>query len=393
MQGCRSGMPGGRATSLALAYAGLAGILDTAFLLGVVSAYALKLGADEVEASIAAGAYGMVALPASIAAAIAVERLGSRRALTLGLSWDALSVAAYGFASSVGQLIALRGIHALGGSLVYPAYLAAAGRRAEATGRAGVVIAGYLAVVGAVVGLGALAGAAALAALGFKGLFIILSILIALGALAAAASGVDYRPPVEGIARGLAAAGRQVASGLAVIFLLYIGFGLLVGGLAPGLEKEGLVGSEEEAGVLANTAVGVASLVGSAFMIAAGAAADRGLLHIVAPASGLAGAAALYLSPGAEGAGLALLFAVYGLAVGGLLFASSYLVLQSKAKGAAAGLQQLVNIAGVALGAPAAGGILRAYGLEGLLAAAALATAAAGLTAVPGALAARRPSP
>lgn len=382
----------GRASSAALAYAGLAGILDTAFLLGVVSAYALRLGADEVEASIAAGVYSMVALPASVLAVIAVERLGSRRALTLGLSWDAASIAAYGFVSSVEQLMAVRAIHAIGGSLVYPAYLAGAGRRAEEAGRAGVVVAAYLAVIGVMVGLGALAGAAALAAFGFRGLFALLSALVALGALSAAASGVDYRPPAGGLLGGLAAAGRQVASGLAVIFLLYTGFGFLVGGLPPGLEKEGLVATEEEAGALANTAIGIASLVGSAFMLAVGAAADRGMLHLAAPASGLAGAAALYLAPQADGVLLATLFAVYGLAVGGLLFASSYLVLQAPRKGAAAGLQQLVNIAGVAVGAPSAGGILAAYGLQGLLAAAALATLAAGLAAVPGALALRSSS-
>jgi len=257
----------------------------------------------------------------------------------------------------------------------------------------GVVVGFYLAVIGVVVGVGALAGAIVLSVLGFRGLFTVLSIFIALGALAALASGEVEARLGGGILRSLAEAGREVLSGLAVIFFLYVGFGLLVGGLPAALVLEGVASSEEEAGALANMAIGVASIAGSLFMIAAGAAADRGLLHLVAPASALAGGAALYATPtlaGATGtASMTALFAVYGLAVGGLLLASSYLVLQAEAKGAAAGLQQVVNIAGAALGAPAAGGILEAYDMEGLLAAAAAATLLSGLAAVPGALRAR----
>ncbi|WP_218184405.1 MFS transporter, partial [Aeropyrum camini] len=121
-------LPGlGLKGSLLLALAGFAGLMDTAFLLGVVAAYAEHLGASKAEAGFIAGLYSMVAIPASLAAGLAVDKVGRKKALVAGLAWDTLAIALYTTASTPGELALYRALHAIGGSLVYPAFFSIVG--------------------------------------------------------------------------------------------------------------------------------------------------------------------------------------------------------------------------------------------------------------------------
>ncbi len=365
---------------LLLVAAGAAGILDTAFLIGVIAPYAVSLGADERLAGLIAGLYGMASLPASIAAAFIVDRLGRLRSLALGLWVDSLSVAAYGLADSVPELAVYRVIHGVGGSLVYPAYLASVGDQA-APGRLGSSLGVYLAPVGAVIGLGAVAGAALLQLLGFQGLFTLISAAIAVGAasatlLAATQRGAQpRRPRAREVLHGLRAGGRVLAAALASITLLYLGFGLLVGGLGPALIAAGHAASEEEAAAAANTLIGLSSLAAAAALPPLGRLLDRRGATAALLAPGLAGSAALAASTLEP-----TLFPAYGLAVATGLLGSSYLVLRTPAPAAAAAAQQVFNILGVAIGAPL-GGLAASKSLQYLLLAAAAASTAATATA------------
>ncbi|NOZ89129.1 MAG: MFS transporter [Crenarchaeota archaeon] len=356
-------------------------MLDTAFLIGVIAPYAVSLGADERLAGLIAGLYGMASLPASVAAAFIVDRLGRLRSLALGLWVDSLSVLAYGFADSVSELAVYRVVHGVGGSLVYPAYLASVGDQA-APGRLGGSLGAYLAPVGAVIGVGALAGAALLRLLGFQGLFTALSAAIAAGAAAATllaagspAAARGRRVGAREVLEGIRAGGRALAAALASITLLYLGFGLLVGGLGPALLAAGHAASEEEAAAAANTLIGLSSLAAAAALPPLGRLLDSRGAPTAVLAPGLAGSAAL-----AASALEPTLFPGYGLAVASGLLGSSYLVLRTPAPAAAAAAQQVFNILGVAIGAPL-GGLAASVSPPTLLLAAAAASAAAAATA------------
>ncbi|BAN90672.1 MFS transporter [Aeropyrum camini] len=364
-------LPGlGLKGSLLLALAGFAGLMDTAFLLGVVAAYAEHLGASKAEAGFIAGLYSMVAIPASLAAGLAVDKVGRKKALVAGLAWDTLAIALYTTASTPGELALYRALHAIGGSLVYPAFFSIVGD-AGGRGREGSAAGRYLAVVGAAVALGSAGGGRAAEALGFQNALRLLALILALGTAAAIA--LPYRDPGVirrgGVARGLAASKARVLGAAATMASLYLGFGVLVGGLSTALTGEGVAGGEEEASAVAGMAIGLASLTSLPAFLLAGRLIDagRGALAIAsATASALAGASLLAQ---AHSAGeVALFAALYGPLIGAGMTLSTYLAITVPpwSRGTSVAVQQVSNILGVALGAPLGGILSGAMGLEGI---------------------------
>ncbi len=351
---------------LALGIIGFVGIMDTAFLMGIISPYAEALGASKPQAGLIAGLYSMVAIPASLLAGVVVDKVGRKKSMMLGLAWDTLSVYAYGLASTVQQLALVRGIHAVGGSLVYPAFMASVGDRSG--GRLGSHVGGYLAVVAASIAVGTLASAGLVATLGFSWVFRILALIVASGLLAALA--VEETAPAErerpSILEGLKAAKGDLAAGLILVFTLYMSFGMIVGGLGPALRDAGIAATEERAAALTGMSIGIATLVSIPFLVATGRLFDRGNLApvLVASAAALSGSQLLLLAnPGT--ASLAAAYSIYGIGLAGYMAGNTYLVLKAPphARGSAVGLQQMVNIVGVAVGAPLAGLLVKAGGL------------------------------
>ncbi len=359
-----------------LAIVGLAGVMDTAFLLGLIAGYAKSLGAGDEYAGLIAGLYSMVALPASLAAGIIVDKVGRRRSLAIGLAWDTASMIGYALASTPAQLAAVRGLHAVGGSLVYPAYMAIVGDTAP-RGRLGSSTGRYLSVVAAAVALGSLSSAAAVSRLGFKQSFLLIALILLIGLLST--QGLpETRGQGGGVARGLARARGLVASAGILIFLLYTGFGAIIGGMPQALLNDGIASSEEEASALTGAAIGVATLASIPLFPLAGGRLDRGSLQHVVTVSSALGVAGLWIASSSMTTHILAGFTLYGATIAGLMTASTYLAAQAprEARGTSMAIQQVANIAGVAVGAPL-GGVASTQGLIGIASLVALSLLAA----------------
>ncbi len=356
----------GLGVKLSLAVAGFAGLMDTAFLLGVIAAYAKYLGADEDLAGFIAGLYSMVAIPASVLAGFIVDRIGRRRSLLAGLAWDAASMTAYSYTSTPTELALVRGLHALGGSLVYPALFAMIGDIAG-RGRRGSYSGSYLAVVGLAVAVGSALGGRVTEAYGFTAAFRLVALILLAGLLAALVLPETARPRRVGaeagsalLERPAAGVGRYILAAAVVIAVLYAGFGLIVGGLANALLAVGLAATEEEAAGLTGMTIGFMTAASLPFFILAGRAADRGLGAPVLIASSLAAATGSAILAGAGGHGeLALFSLLWAPFLGVSMTMSTYLAVSvpSTYRGRSVAIQQVSNILGVAVGAPA-GGVL-----------------------------------
>jgi len=368
-----------------MAFAGFAGILDTSFLIPIIALYALSLGATEAQAGLVAGLYSMAAIPFSVIAGILVDRLGRKRMLVAGLLLDSISMLLYATVTSWVQLALVRVFHAMGGSLVFPAFIA---RAREVSGeKVGVGLGALLAPVALAIAVGSATAGAATAALGYRIPFAVIAlILLAAGILALT---LPPRPEerawrgLGGLASGLIEAGLTVLGGLIVITSLYIALGVIVGGLATSLVSAGIL-EEREARLVAGVGVGLASFIAAIFFIVNGVIADRAGVATVILYSSLVGFAAFILPAVSVSASTVVAgLAVFGVSLAGLMLGSTIMVSQAppRARGTAVGLQQVFNIVGVAIGAPL-GGVLAGIGPTPVLLAAGVALLLA-LIAVP----------
>ena len=339
-----------------LAVVGLVGVIDTAFLLGIISGYAKKLGAGDAEAGFIAGLYSMVAIPASLLAGALVDAIGRRRSLSIGLAWDTASMILYGVVDDYRGLAMVRGLHAVGGSLVYPAYMAIVGdssprdRRGREAGR-------YLAVVALAVALGSLTSSIIVHELGFKPALRLIALIVFAGFIASLRI-PETRPRREAM-RGLGGQLSHVIHSAVTILLLYIGFGAIIGGMPQALLNQGLVGVEEEASAITGAIIGIASLASIPAFIIAGRLTD-----IRGPAAALALGGVLVVISQLAILGSTSIYTMmaaaipYGAAIAAVMTVSTFMAISVEgARGSSVAIQQIANIAGVAVGAPL-GGVL-----------------------------------
>ncbi|MCE4598830.1 MAG: MFS transporter [Desulfurococcales archaeon] len=361
-----------RAERIALAIIGFSGVIDTSFLLGIIAPYAVKLGASDPQAGLITGLYSMVAIPASILAGIIVDKIGRKKSLAFGLAWDSVMVYSYSLASNPLQLSVVRALHAIGGSLVYPAYLSVIGDKTEGSRSRGVVVGGYLSIVALAVAVGSLSSAVIVSTLGYHASFKILSLILLAGLISTYIVSEAERAHIEerkSIWAGLVEARGPILYGLILIFMLYMSFGMLIGGLGQALLNEGLVTEEEEASGILGAIIGISTLVSIPFLTIFGYMADRSSLRRVSVIVGLL--VMLFILTTIRTKRLALLvvlFSPYGLAIALIMTLSTILVLKApfESRGTAVALQQVSNIMGVAIGAPVAGALAEYYGLEGV---------------------------
>lgn len=354
---------------------GFTAILDTSFLIVVIAAYAESLGASEPMAGFISGLYSLVAIPASLAAGPIIDRVGRKRAISAGMLWDAALIYSYSLARNPLELAVVRGLHAVGGSLTYPAFIA---RAAETSGpNMGYSMARYLAPVALAVALGSGSGALMVSRLGFRDSFQALSAVILVVALLSLALRRELEETrwagVRGVLEGIRGAGRSVAAGLWIIFSLYMGIGVVVGGLATALINEGVAASEEDAARQTGVLVSQSVLISVPLFLILGHLSDkRGLRGIILAGSILPAATlALTLAGGLHLTSLRPLFAAFGFTLAALLLSSTLLVVRAppQSRGSAVALQQVSNIAGVVVGANAGGVLSGALGLAGVVAA------------------------
>ncbi len=366
-------MRGPSRESLLIALIAFIGILDTSAMIPTIAAYARSLGASEFEAGLITGMYSYVALLASVAAGLAVDLIGRKRAMVLGLLWDAVIVALYALARSPLHLAALRGLHALGGSLVYPAvYARAAGGRNLDVRRLSLA----LAATALAVAFGIMLGGVAAHVVGFRALYAALACALAVGALAAmllpgeAVPGERRAGALE-VLRGLRRAGPLVALGSYTIFAAYVGLGVVTGGLPTALVRDGLAASEHDASRIAGVMLGAMVVLSALVILALGRTYTprRGMALMGASAAAGSLCLALYHVLGPSHAYAALAVAGGGVALGSLILASTVLVASAppESRGTAIGVQQVFNIAGAGLGAALGGAASQAAGVWGVV--------------------------
>lgn len=367
----------GKALMMSMAFIGFAAILDTSFMIPIIALYALEMGASEALAGFTAGLYSLVAIPASVAAGVLVDRFGRKRMLSLGLLSDAIFVLLYGLVENYVQLMFVRGAHAIGGSLVPPAFIARAREISDI--KVGLTLGTLLAPLSIAMAIGSASSGILTATLGYRASFTIVSLIILLAFVLSLTipERVGERPwrGLSGIVEGFREGGSKLASGLWLIFTLFAALGLLTGGLAVSLVTHGVVARGAEARLISGIGLGLSSLVSATFFVVNGFLADRRGLRFVTLYSALLSVpgfmvAALYVKPLPIIVGLALL----GVGLAGLMLSSTILVttVPAKARGTAVGLQQVLNVVGVAIGAPL-GGMLAVLGPGAVLMASAFA--------------------
>ncbi len=371
-----------------LAYIAFVGILDTSVMIPTIAAYAKSLGASEFEAGLIAGMYSYIALAASVAAGIVVDLIGRKRALVIGLLWDSVAVALYSLARTPLHLAVLRGLHALGGSLVYPAaYARAAGGGEPNIPRLSLA----LAATAIAVAVGITLGGVGAHVIGFKPLYLMVSIMLLTGTIAALALpstsqesfGRENVRNLREVLQGLRRAGFLVALGSYTILTAYIGLGVVTGGLATALLRDGLAGSEREASRIAGEVLGVMVIASSLVILALGRAYQPGRGMLLLAASSILGSLAIlaYIALGPTPLYVVLAVIGGGLSLGSLILASTILVISvpPESRGTAVGVQQVFNIIGAGVGA-ALGGLASEYvGVTGVIVLAGLAGIAASL--------------
>ncbi|MCX8196063.1 MAG: MFS transporter [Acidilobaceae archaeon] len=361
-----------RAIYAILGFIAFAGIFDTALTSPILSIYARELGATPALAGFIVGLYSLIAIPASIVAGLLVDRLGRKRMLTVGLLVDSLAIFSYGLAGSYQQLMVFRAIHALGGSLVFPAFIAKA--REVSGPRVGMSMGFLLAPIAMGYALGSGLGGAVARSYGYLAAFSLPAALLFIAFLLSflvperreESAWKGLRKVIQDVKEG----GANVISGLWLIFLIYVALGVLAGGLGTSLLIGRVVESEREARFLAGISLALTALLSAPLMIALGYLSDlRGppVASAASAALSLLGILAV-IALGVSSSTLLLAMAAFSFSLAGLIVASTVLVtdVPTGARGTAVGLQQVFNIVGVALGAPI-GGILASSGPSALL--------------------------
>ncbi len=296
--------------------------VDTLAQLPLIAPYAERLGAAPLGVGAVVAAYSLANMVANIALGPLIDRWGRRPAMTVGLCTAALALALYPHAGSVRLLVALRGLHGLGGGLLVPAAFAYAADRAppvhggQAMSKVGIAI-GVAALLGPAAG-GLLAGS-----LGYGGVFRLLALLMGL-----AAAVVFWVLPVQGpppsrprfadLGRYVGMLGRAGFRGaLTAVFGLTFGKGVLA--MAFPLRAQALGFSSGQVGGFLSVFAGAAV---ATFALGRAASGERPELRLLAGLALVAGAlAGLSVSEG--WAVLGGLLALFGVGFGLVFMASA----------------------------------------------------------------------
>ncbi len=342
-------------------FLGAIGILDTALLNPTIAAYAKFLGADDFLSSFIAGMYSIVAIPASLVMGLMIDVIGRKRALVTGLGLTALWIYGYFVASTPMHLLLFRVTHSLSGSLVFPATIA----MAVDTARKGIGrgLGAYWMVIGGALAIGSFVSAAMVRSLGFRPIFLLvvgislLGMAIALTLPETARS--RFKPKASlGI---LASSMRWLSVSYVSIFSLYFAFGVIVGSLSLVIIALGV--SEQEAASRVGVYIGLAIVVSLPLFYVTGRILNRvGPVRILAAGIVLTAFSQLLLMWSLEAPYAYASSALLGISIAFVFVASTAVASVPEARGASIGLHQTANIAGVAVGAPVSGLLLKYFG-------------------------------
>lgn len=341
------------------------GVIDTTFLISIISPYARQLGASEFEAGFIAGLYSIVAIPASVLAGLLMDRIGRWRLLRIGLLLDFISMILYYLAFNQYMLMVVRVIHAIGGSMLFPSGVSLVAKYSRERIAPGVST--FLIFIALSVVAGSLTSATIVSLMGFKPVFLFLSVIIGLGGLMSI-----YIPSFLDLGevthrkldfRALKMYGVNTVLSVAFIFTLYLAFGFFVGGYPIALgESLGL--SEERVSSLIGMFIGISTLISIPLMYFSGYLIQRGYLRWV----NTVGLISLALSTGILVLDISfvthiLSALILSVSIGMLMVSSTYLAVNvdDKIRGVTSALHQTFNILGVAIGAPLSGLLASMY--------------------------------
>ena len=341
------------------------GVIDTSFLISIISPYARQLGASEFEAGLIAGLYSIVAIPASVLAGLLMDRIGRWRLLRLGLTLDFLSMILYYFAFTPYMLMAVRVLHAIGGSMLFPSGVSLVARYSRERIAPGVST--FLIFIALSVVAGSLTSATIVSLMGFKPVFLLLSVIIGLGGLMS-----FFIPSFLDVGeithrkldfRVLRIYGVNTILSITFIFTLYLAFGFFVGGYPTVLAKSlGL--TEERVSSLIGMFIGISTLISIPLMYFTGYMLQRGYLRLV----NTLGLVSLAFSTGILMLNLSFVThmvsaLILSISIGMLMVSSTYLAVNvdDSIRGVTSALHQTFNILGVAIGAPLSGLLASIY--------------------------------
>jgi len=341
------------------------GVIDTSFLISIISPYARFLGADEAQAGFIAGLYSIVAIPASVVAGILMDKVGRWRLLRLGLILDFISMVLYYLAYDPISLAFVRVLHAIGGSMLFPSGISLIARYSRESIAPGVST--FMIFIALSVAAGSLTSATVVSLMGFKPVFILLGFIIGLGGLMSLLipnfldiNEVTHRK-ID--IRLLKLYGTNAVLGVLFIFVLYIGFGFIVGGY-PNVLIRVLELPEERVSALIGMYIGISTLISIPLMYLSGYLIHRRHLDIV----NILGLSTLASSLGILTVNTSFLTHIISsillsVSIGMLMVSSTYLAVNvsDQIRGVTSALHQTFNILGVAIGAPLSGYLSSIY--------------------------------
>lgn len=335
------------------------GVIDTSFLISVISPYARFLGADEAQAGFIAGLYSIVAIPASIVAGILMDKVGRWRLLRLGLILDFISMILYYWAYDPLTLASVRVLHAIGGSMLFPSGISLVARYSRESIAPGVST--FMIFIALSVTAGALTSATVVSQMGFKPVFILLSFIIGLGGLMSLLipSFLDINEVTRRRVdiRLLRLYGTNAILSILFIFVLYIAFGFIVGGYPIVLERV-LELPEERVSALIGMYIGISTLISIPLMYLSGYLIHRGHLNMV-NVLGLSTLASSLTILVIRTSFISHMISslLLSVSIGMLMISSTYLAVSvsDQIRGVTSALHQTFNILGVAIGAPLSG--------------------------------------
>jgi MFS family permease len=150
---------------------------DSTVAIPIISIYATSLGAPIILASLIVGAYSMVHIPSNIISGRIIDKFGRKALITIGVMLDGISIFLYSIAQDPYFLFFARIIHGLGGGFGGPgtmAYLS----DATPKGKSGRGMALYGISFGISLLFGFMVGGMGAQAIGYKSLFLIISIVL-----------------------------------------------------------------------------------------------------------------------------------------------------------------------------------------------------------------------
>ena len=130
----------------------LVAFLDLFIQLPVISAYAKSLGATASMGGAIVGMYSASNLVGNVGAGLLLDRLNRKRLIALGMLFTGAALYLYDFASTPGQLLALRAFHGLVAGVLAPGAFAMLGDRTTLHRTRSIGMSGALIAISAVIG-------------------------------------------------------------------------------------------------------------------------------------------------------------------------------------------------------------------------------------------------